>query len=180
MNKLIKILFVFIFCISLIGCSSKENNNETTLADQQELQEEVEQEEEQEEADKNMITVSYGESFIFDDMEITFQNEISWHTIENQYSDINGAETFAVAITVTNKKNEANYLKISEFRQYDPNGELQDPMALLNDLSWASELNSGETLEAQIQFIYEGNGEYTIMFNDGWGNGVIALLPISK
>lgn len=102
-------------------------------------------------------------------------------TVENQYSDHNGASVVAIPITVVNNSDETKGLNMFYFKVFGSNGTELDTISTYfteSDIEWAGEARSGATMESTMHILYDGDGEYVIEF-DNFAEQVEVKLPIT-
>jgi hypothetical protein len=126
--------------------------------------------EENDEAAANLAAalIELGEAFEFDDLEITFGTQLSWDDVENRFSEYDGATVFRLPITITNRSDETHGLNMFSYTQFGPNGAQLEPISSFfdNDVDWSGDMLSGDTQEAYMHFLFDGNGDYKIEFNN--------------
>lgn len=138
----------------------------------------------------NKDFVTYDDTFVIDDLEITLYSDVEFVSIgkfiNKIFKDIGSSSAIKIPITITNLKNETHRLEWNSFYAYGPkNQSLTDinynyifrSYPILRDF-----LNSGETMEAFLFLPYNGNGNYTIHFNQDFPKHdyVDVVLPIKK
>lgn len=104
-RKYEKVLLKFIFSSSTLalvtGCSSSASSDDNK---------DSEETTEKETTKKNYYGL--GDTFTFDDLEITMGTEITFVTLDNQYSDLNGSTIAKIPVTVKNLKDETYILNL--------------------------------------------------------------------
>ena len=168
---IIALAFVLIGLIALLtGCSTQDNdenrnpnnniNNNTNT----------------------VIEYTVEEPFTFNNLETTFHSNISWERItlpgenENQY-------VVVMPITVTNIGNIPNTINMIFYSIYGPNETEVDSLAMFfpnNNIEYAGHIEPGETIQSNIHFLFDGNGEYTILFNDYFFERIWVVFQIEK
>ena len=163
MKKLVRIAFVVFCCFSLLACTSSNDKGSNDTNKEEET------------------PISFNNTFTFDDLEITFKDDIQWHQISNQYSDHDGAEVFSISMTITNKKSENHGLNMFYFTQYGSKGTKLDSITAYfnDDVSWAGDMRPDATLETRMYVLYDGDGDYYIKFSN-FSTTVEVLIPITK
>ena len=113
-------------------------------------------------------TIGLEETFTFDDLEITLGKNISFATINNQFSDYNGQTAVKLPITVKNLKDETHGLNMFFYSVYGSKGtEVDTPSAYFDDsIDFAGDLRTGASYTKYLYFMYDGNGTYAIEFDD--------------
>lgn len=115
---------------------------------------------------KNSYTL--GETFNFDDLEITLGKDYSFTTIDNEYSENYGADVIKLPITVKNLKEETHGLNIFYYSVFGSKGtEVDEVNTYFDDnIDEAGELRTGASYTKNMYFVYDGDGQYAIEFND--------------
>ena len=126
---------------------------------------------------------SYGfdEKFEFDNLEITIGSNYSFVTIDNMFSDDNGATVIKLPVTVKNLSEETHGLNMFYYDVYGSKGTRLDSEAAYFDeeLDYAGDLRSGASYTKYMYFLYDGNGGYAIEFNN-WTSKVTVEFNITK
>ena len=125
---------------------------------------------------------TFGDVVEFDDLEITFIDDVAWSTIDNEFSDINGAVVFFAPIVVKNMKNETHGLSLFYYTQYGSKGTGLDNVGFYFDgeVAFAGDMRPGATQETFMSFLYDGDGDYYVEFSELFGDTVEVKLPIKK
>ena len=115
---------------------------------------------------KNSYTL--GETFNFDDLEITLGKDYSFTTIDNEYSENYGADVIKLPITVKNLKEETHGLNMFYYSVFGSKGTEVDAVNTYFDdnIDEAGELRTGASYTKNMYFVYDGDGQYAIEFND--------------
>lgn len=130
-------------------------------------------------------TKEYGldDTFEVGDFTISLGNNYTFTTVQNQYADDYGEPLLKLPLTETNNGTSAGQLNMYGVNSYGPNGK---------EISWSvgalysdSKVNAGNLLQnaTQTSYLYlpyEGDGLYTIIFNSGLSDEIIAKLEISR
>jgi hypothetical protein len=130
----------------------------------------------------NAGTLTLGDTFVFDDLEITFGKNIKWVTLENQFSDLDGSTVIQIPMTVKNLKNETHGLNMFYYTLYGSKGtELDDVSSYFDEsVDFAGKLRTGASQNVYMFMLYDGNGDYYVSF-ETWGSDPIEVrIPISK
>lgn len=124
---------------------------------------------------------SLGETFKFDELEITFGTEIGFSKVNNRYSDYNGKTVVKLPITVKNLKKETHGLNMFYYNFYGSQGtEVKDLGNYFdNDVAYAGDLRSGASYTKYVYFQYDGDGTYAIEF-DNYSQKIIVEFEIKK
>lgn len=109
-----------------------------------------------------------GETFVFDELEITLGKDIPWVTLENEFSDLNGSKVLCIPITVKNISKDTHGLNMFFKKAFGPSGkELEDVASYFmdDDIDFAGDLRSGASTQSIMHVLYEKDGEYVIEFS---------------
>jgi len=109
-----------------------------------------------------------GETFVFDNLEITIINDAEWGIIDSRWSDLHERDVFIFPVTVTNVGDSANSLGWN-VKLYGSNGiELENISFYTEDdnVLRSGDIRPGATLQGRIYILYDGDGEYVIEFSD--------------
>lgn len=125
--------------------------------------------------------ITFGSTIDFDKLEITIGDSFDTTTVDNQFSDYYGETVIALPVTVTNHKGESGSLNMFYVKFFGANGtELKSVNAYFmdDDILWAGDARDGATQEGYFHFLYDGDGEYVIEFNNH-SKKVEVKLPIA-
>ncbi len=116
-----------------------------------------------------------GETFEFDDLEITVGNKYTLLRVDNIYSNYNKKVVVRLPLTVKNNKDGNYMLNIYDYKIIGPLGnELDEVAGYFNEsLFYATELEPGQSYVKYLYFLYDSNGNYNIQFNNGYEKKVI-------
>ena len=156
------IIFSIILAVGVIGValddevsSSLNESNKTTN---------------KKEEKKKSPTYKTDSPFSFDDLEITIGSEVSYTTVKNEFSEHDKKSVVKVPITVKNNKNESHSLNMFYVKYFGTKGtELDDISSYFIDnecIEFAGELMPGASYKKYMYFLYDGNGTYTIQFEN--------------
>ena len=111
-------------------------------------------------------TFTLGETFRFDDLDLTFSTEYSCLKIKNSYSDYNGSRVIGLPVTVKNQGSEKNSLNPFLYTQYGSKGTRLNTVGSYfdDDVDWAGDLLPGASYTKSMYFLYDGDGEYKVFF----------------
>mgnify|MGYP002623051971 CR=1 FL=1 len=115
----------------------------------------------------NGKTVGLGDTFKFDDLEITLGTTVTYKTLENEFSDHNGDTIIEIPITVKNIKEETHNLNMYSYKVFGSKGTEVDTASayfMENSIDFGGELRTGATITKNLYFYYDGDGEYVIEF----------------
>ena len=126
-------------------------------------------------------TVGLGETFTFDDLEITLGKDISFTKIKNEYSEHNGKTVVKLPITVKNLKDETHGLNMFYYKVYGANGSEASTVTTYFDdgVDDAGDLRSGASYTKYMYFLYDADGQYAIEFDD-WSTKVSVEFDVKK
>nr|DAH37285.1 MAG TPA: protein of unknown function DUF4352 [Caudoviricetes sp.] len=122
-----------------------------------------------------------GDTFTFDNLEITIGTEIGWDTVKNQFSDLNGRDVIRVPATVKNIGDETHGLNMFYYTMYGAKGaELSLVGSYFDDsISDAGDMRPGGSQTAYFYMLYDGNGDYFIEFNN-YKTKLEVKIPVAK
>lgn len=126
-------------------------------------------------------TVGLGDTFTFDDLEITIGKEISFVKITNEFSENYGKDVVKIPITIKNLKEETHSLNMFYYKVFGANGtELNDVSIYFDDsVDLAGELRSGASYTKYLYYPYDENGIYAIEF-DNWSSKITVEFDVKK
>lgn len=124
--------------------------------------------------------LTYGDTFEFDGLEITFGTDIKSATLVNQFSDLDGSDVIVVPMTIKNTSNETHGLNMFYYSIYGSSGtSAKDVSAYFdNDVAYAGDMRSGASLETYMHILYDGDGDYYVEFSQFFGDTIEVKLPI--
>jgi len=124
-----------------------------------------------------------GDTFQFDGssglIELTFGENITFTTVENQFSDLDGESVIIIPVTLTNIGDETGSLNMFDITVFGANGvslDSVDAFFMDDDIRWGNDLRPGSSVESYLHILYDGDGEYVIEFAGGFGFGDTAEL----
>jgi len=167
MKKAILFLLAIILTLSFTACSDG-------------ITPEVNDTQPEEQTASSVLT--FGSTFVFDELEITIHERFGWTTVQNQFSDIDGYDVFYLPITITNVGDETNGLNVFSYRIFGSTGLQLDSVSAFfdNDLTWAGSMRPGATLETYMYILYNGDGEYVAEFSEFFGPSVEVFLQVHR
>lgn len=124
---------------------------------------------EYEEEYDNDITYYVGETFIFNDLEITIGNDYEFTVVNDLTSPLHNQTAVKIPVTIKNISIDANNL--SDY-YYKVIGTRKKEVVNLgvyfvdNAIDYAEMLNNGESYTKYIYFQYDGDGKYEIKFDN--------------
>lgn len=109
-----------------------------------------------------------GDTFTFDDLEITLGKDYSFTKVNNQFSDHNNADVIKLPVTVKNLKSESHSLNMFYTKIFGSKGTELDGVSSYfmedENIDFAGELRSGAAYTKYFHFLYDGDGKYAIDF----------------
>ena len=107
-----------------------------------------------------------GETFRFDDLDLTFSTEYFCTKIKDSYSEYNGSKVIGVPVTVKNQGSDRNHLNPFLYDQYGTKGTRLNLIGAYfdDDIEWAGDLLPGSSYTKPMHFLYDGDGEYKVFF----------------
>lgn len=110
----------------------------------------------------------FDENFIFDNLEITIGSNYTFDIIQNRYSEYNNSTVLKIPITVKNNSSSTHGLNMF---YYDVYGSLGTEIKTVgsyfdDDIDYAGDLRSGASYTKYINVLYDGNGIYSVEFNN--------------
>lgn len=167
------VIVIIILGVALIGALFGGNNTSNNTSNKTTTK--------KEEIKKDSYEVN--KPFEFDELEITIGNEISFTTLDNEFSDLNGSDVVKVPITVKNKKDESHQLNMFYLKTFGTQGtQLDDVSSYFMDqdaIEFAGELMPEASYTKYLYFLYDGNGTYVIKF-DNYSKKIEFKLDIQK
>ena len=111
-----------------------------------------------------------GETFRFDDLDLTFTSDFLYTKVDNQFSEHYNKKVLGIPVKMTNKKSSAHSLNIFYYECYGPKGtKLNNPSAYFDEatsVDWGGDLLSGATATRYMYCLYDGDGSYNVLFNN--------------
>jgi len=110
-----------------------------------------------------------GSTIEFDNFSITFGSEYGTTELSNQFSEHDGATVITVPVSITNNDKESKSLNMYYVKEFGPKGtELDNITAYFmeDDARFAGQMRPGATLESTLYFLYDGDGDYYLTFNN--------------
>lgn len=126
-------------------------------------------------------TLKIGQTFEFDDLEITIGSNISFDKINNQFSEYNKQDVIKIPVTVKNIKDESHSLNMFYYKGFGSTGtQAKDLSTYFDDSIFrAGSLRTGASHTCYIYLLYDGDGQYALEFDD-WSNKVTVEFNVSK
>ncbi|MCI8518583.1 MAG: hypothetical protein HFJ51_00080 [Clostridia bacterium] len=109
-----------------------------------------------------------GDTITFDGLELTFDSTYSFVTLVNRYSEYNGKSVIKLGVNVKNVSTEKNSLNMFYYNSFGSQGtQLKSVSAYFDDvIDYAGDLKSGASYKSYFYILYDGNGNYSIDFNN--------------
>lgn len=171
-----KLLFTVLCCMYLCGCEANNETSNTTNNNQNS-------------GSNTETTISAGKidnyevdkMFVFDNLEITVGSNYSFSTIDNEFSEYNGQDVIKVPVTVKNLKDETHGLNMFFYNFYGSQGvQLSSVASYFDDcIDYAGNIRPGSSYTKYFYLIYDGDGLYTIEF-DNYSQKITIDLNIKK
>lgn len=122
----------------------------------------------------------FGKTIEFDGLELTFDKAYSFETLKNQFSDKDGAEVVKLGVFIKNISDEKNKLNMFDYSLFGSKGtELESVSTYFDDdTDFAGELKPGASYYKSFYFLYDGDGIYSIDFDD-WHDEITVEFPIT-
>lgn len=123
-----------------------------------------------------------GDTFKFDDLEITIGKKLKFTKVKNQYSEYNKKTVVGVPVVVKNLKSETHSLNMFYYNYFGSKGtEVANVFAYFdNSVDSSGDLRSGATSKAlYFYMIYDGDGTYAIEFDD-WSEKITVEFEVKK
>jgi len=128
---------------------------------------------------KETQTFNIGESFVFDEFEVTIGDGYDWRVVDyDERSTINGLDVIRVPVTITNLSEETRKFNVYSIKVYGPANISVNYSGLMvhfyddGNIDRAGSMRSGATVDDKfIHFFYDGDGYYHVSFetwNKAW------------
>ena len=126
--------------------------------------------------EESKTSYGLGDTFIFDELEITVGSTVSFGKITNKYSDYKGKTVIKIPVTIKNLKDETHQLNYFYCKTFGSKGiELERIGHYFDDsIEDAKQLRSGASYNKNFYLLYDGDGTYAIEF-DKWSKNKITL-----
>lgn len=166
---------MLIFLANATACTDNDANNNQTNNNQ------TQNKTEKKDDVSTEPEIVVNKPFVFDDLEITISSDISFDKVDNRYSDHNGQDVVKVPITVKNLKNETHNLNMFYYDVYGSLGtEIETVGSYFDeDINTAGGLRNGASYTKYMYFLYDGDGDYYIEFDD-WSEKLELKLTVNK
>ena len=140
------------------------------------------EDEDEEDTSTDTAVKTLGDTFTFDGFEITLGENVTYTTVDNQFSDYYGKDVIRVSATIKNNNSSTDYLSSLDYKFFGSQGsELGSLTYYFDDsVGQAGELRSGASYEKAFYLLYDGNGTYAIEFDDWFDDQVTVEFEITK
>lgn len=125
--------------------------------------------------------LSFGDTFAFDGFTITLGTEMEWDVLDNQFSDLDGADVMKLPIHLVNNSGETGSLNMFYIKKYGSKGTTLDSVGAYFDgeVNFAGDMRSGAEMDTFMAILYDGDGDYYIEF-DNYKEKIEVKLPVVK
>lgn len=116
---------------------------------------------------KNNYTL--GDSFEFDGFQITVGTEITYKTVNNQFSEHNGDQVIALPVTIVNNNSETKSLNMFYLEYFGSKGITLDNVDAYFDntsITDVGKIRPGASASGYFYLLYDGNGIYGVDFDN--------------
>lgn len=109
-----------------------------------------------------------GDTFVFDGLEITLDTTYSFTKVNNRYSDKNGSSVIKLGANVKNVSSEKKHLNMFYYDFFGSKGIELDGVSSYfdNAIDNAGDLKPGASYKAYFYILYDGDGKYSIDFDN--------------
>ncbi len=124
---------------------------------------------------------TFGDTFTFDNLEVTIGTELYWSSVQNRFSDLNGAEVLELPITVKNLGSETHQLNPFYITMFGSKGTELDSVSTYfdNDVLSAGDMRTGAQTDTFLHIVYDGDGDYFLEF-DNYSEQIDVKLSVQK
>lgn len=126
-------------------------------------------------------TYDAGQRFRFNDLEVTVGTKYKFDTVKNEYSTYNGKTAIGIPVTVKNLKKEDQNLSVYFCTVNGPKGTMSTSVDMFfeDNFAYADKLKTGDYTTKYLYVLYEGDGKYTIEFNN-YSEDITVELDVKK
>ena len=164
------VLLVAFLLISLAGCENTNNNKNLSNSSDHNNITDNDNSTNTTSNDSNSKNNKYslGDTFVFDGLELTFDTEYSFVTVQNRYSEHNGKSVIRLGVNVKNVSYEKNHLNMFSYDFFGSQGTELDGVSSYfdNAIDDAGDLKPGASYKAYFYILYDGDGKYSIDFDN--------------
>lgn len=175
-KKILGILLVGIIAIGLTGCGNDNNSNNGSNNNSNNYNNSSTNNNSNNSSNgssNNSNTVNnnkygLGDTFVFDGLELTFDSNYSFVTIENRYSEHNGKSVIKLGVNVKNVSSQKNSLNMFYYNLFGSQGtELDSITSYFDDtIDYAGDLKPEASYKSYFYILYDGDGKYSIDFDN--------------
>lgn len=122
---------------------------------------------------------SFGDTFTFDNLEITFKDNVEFVKLENQFSEYNGKDVVKIPVTLKNIGKESNGFNQFNCKFFGSTGTETDYVNHYFEDKLSEDLRPDASKDAFLYLIYDGDGDYVFEF-DNYSSTAKVSLPIEK
>lgn len=121
------------------------------------------------------------ETVKFDGLELSF-GQYTFTEFTNKYSEFYGKPIVKIPVTITNISDEPHSLMLFYYKLFGTSGVESGNvgMFLPDDVSQAGDLLPGKSYVRYFHIIYDGDGTYTIVLDNGWYSKETVLIEVKK
>jgi len=150
---ILSIVFSLLFIIILFGTSDDETNDNTN-----------ENTTNNEKNDKYTL----GDTITFDDLQLTFDKEYSFTTVDNMFSNHNEKPVIKIGVTIKNISSKNHNLNMFYYDMFGSSASELDSVSSYFEetVDFAGELKPGASYKKYFYLLYDGNGTYSIDFDN--------------
>ena len=171
-KKILGILLVGIIVIGLTGCDNDNNaNNESNNNSNNYNNSSTNNSSNGSSSNSNTAKnnkYDLGNTFVFDGLELTFDSNYSFSTVENSYSEHNGKSVIKLGVNVKNVSSQKNSLNMFYYNLFGSQGtELDSITSYFDDtIDYAGDLKPEASYKTYFYILYDGDGKYSIDFDN--------------
>lgn len=193
-KKIFSVLCIGIITIGLTGCSSNkttnDSNNNSNNYNNSSTTNNPNSSDNSDNSNNGSLNISntiknnkyeLGETFTFDNLELTFDTTYSFTTIKNKYSEYNGQSVIRLGVNVKNISSEKNHLNMFYYDLFGSQGTQLDSISSYFDdpIDYAGDLKPGAAYKSYFYILYDGDGKYSIDF-DNYSQEISVEFNINK
>lgn len=173
--KIVLIVLAILIVIGIFGNNTNEssnnntsNNNTSNNSYSSESSTNTSDSSENTTNTSNNKKYGLGETFTFDGFELTLDNNYSFVTLQNRYSEKNGSTVIKLGVTVKNVSTETTSLNMFYYDLFGSQGtELDSVFAYFDEaVDDAGDLRPEASYKKYFYILYDGNGKYGIDFDN--------------
>lgn len=109
-----------------------------------------------------------GETITFDDFEIALGTDVSYTTVDNQFSDLNGEKIIRIPATIKNVSDETQSFNRFYVKYFGSQGTALSTCSTYFDdpIESSGDLRPGASKDCAFYMVYDGAGVYGIDFDN--------------